>query len=1366
MGKRVVILILMLSLLISSCSQKTIELSPKKISVYKDLSIPLGVQDQVLSRGEFATPNVISPKLIPISKKIESSNPISTSPVQPESYIIIFKDKPLIEKRAEITKETNYILNSPTKKLFSPSEKRLIEDRVTLELNKVKEFKKTKVSELKKQGIETGESSNIITNTLEIKASHDQVKNLENDPQISKIIPNEKVHLFLDESVPYIHVPEVWNELDSQGRQITGKDIKIAIIDTGVDYTHPDLGGCFGTGCKVVGGYDFINNDSDPMDDHFHGTHVAATAAGNGTLKGVAPDAQIYAFKVLNSQGSGTLSELLMAYDSLIDLNSNGIPLEDDEDFVDIFSMSLGFTGGNSDSEISLATDSLIDLGLVGVIAAGNNGAYGQYTVGSPGTSRKAITIGAMNISDENIASFSSRGPVLNENDTLIKPDILAPGVNICAAKYHGVDVDPAYYCLDQEHISISGTSMATPHISGLVALMLQAHPDWNPSMIKSSLLSSTIDLGLKGTTQGTGLVNAVKAVDVNSTRSKILNGKLEFGSVRSTENTTITKDITILNPSDIDRTYSLSTPFNVSKGSLSFPQQVFVPKFTNRTIQINLTTVEGIDEQLYEDNIYISNNFNENFTVPLLFSSLSKVSVKVIFPMNYSMWWIGVFILDSATKEHLSGFMFHQIINETETEYSSTVNMIGLNSSINYDFVFVGHADWLISSFNDSNQTLNSFYGCKRPVNFITNIDLKLNKTVTANISNWNINLSYDPYNEKREPLNQQNEFSSSFGVSLPNGGIMNFPVDMNTYYHYGETDEKVKMKCSFLSNKIPGDYILDYSAFSHLNQDIYYLTDRIVTPNESKIFSNNYSEIIKKEFYFPLLNEEYNFSTLSPLYGYYAGFTSPEKYNIGRTYVSLYYPPYNIYNISLNLPLNIHINARKDKDNLFGELVFNLLNASNPIKLVGPGAAVWGDPLIKFDSIINVSSDNTIFHANARSPFPQKYLPREAITNTNNKNVDTPPLFFSNLYYPSKSNLRFNSFILSQSGDILTFGGMYIFFKIYQNGNLIEEYIPGTIPNEILFEKNSSLYTIYPSLNTLSLNQPIIVEQSLAPFLMGNFKWTQYNTTSKFSINPSIANSEPPTLIDLDILLDNTPATSLSIPNGSFSFTIADDNLITVNLTINGQDIPLIEFGDPYSVSPPENILEETQASGFIANLSDFINPGPGEYDAVIKAYDLDGNWMEDKIILPITDSLITNINEGINFISTPLNNTQTACDSNIKIVTYKNESWDFYTPYEGEIYDFNKLQGYILITDKDYRHAFYGDLDENNLMSLNEGWNLIGVPRSDTLTNLYDPTYTAFEWTGSDFQDVSNQVLIPGIAYWVYPGTPLESPPRFNS
>jgi len=296
---------------------------------------------------------------------------------------------------------------------------------------------------------------------------------------------------------------------DDNGTNITGEGTKIAIIDTGVDYTHADLGGCTqaqflnGTCTKVIGGSDFVNNDADPMDDHGHGTHCAATAGGNNTLNGVAPNAQILAYKVMSSGGSGYDSDIIAGVERAV------------TDGADVISMSLGSSNCDPFDSLAQAINAAVAQGVVNVIAAGNDGnTYG--TVGSPGCTPSAITVAAAcktsqvgsNVyCDTNISSFSSRGPA----KIYQKPDIAAPGVLICAAQYGNFQSDSE--CLDDDHIAISGTSMATPHVAGAVALIKQKHPDWDPYEIKAAIKYTADDLGENRLTQGFGLINVGKVI-------------------------------------------------------------------------------------------------------------------------------------------------------------------------------------------------------------------------------------------------------------------------------------------------------------------------------------------------------------------------------------------------------------------------------------------------------------------------------------------------------------------------------------------------------------------------------------------------------------------------------------------------------------------------------------------------------------------------------------------------------------------------------------------------------------------------------------------------------------------------------------
>lgn len=184
--------------------------------------------------------------------------------------------------------------------------------------------------------------------------------------------------------------PDVWEREDPSGAEVTGKGVTVAVIDSGVDYTHPDLGGGFGAGHKVVGGYDFVNDDPDPMDDHSHGTHVAgivaARAAAEGGVTGAAPDARLLAYKVLDAQGTGEDSDIIAALEAAVDpANPNR---------ADIINMSLGNPLGHGDDPVARAAAEAVEAGALVFASAGNRGP-GYYSVGSPAAAPGVIAVGA-----------------------------------------------------------------------------------------------------------------------------------------------------------------------------------------------------------------------------------------------------------------------------------------------------------------------------------------------------------------------------------------------------------------------------------------------------------------------------------------------------------------------------------------------------------------------------------------------------------------------------------------------------------------------------------------------------------------------------------------------------------------------------------------------------------------------------------------------------------------------------------------------------------------------------------------------------------------------------------------------------------
>jgi len=275
---------------------------------------------------------------------------------------------------------------------------------------------------------------------------------------------------------------------------LTGEGIVISIIDTGIDYNHPALGEGFGPEHRVIGGYDFINDDADPMDDHGHGTHVAGIAAGLDTvITGIATEASLLAIKVLDESGFGMDSSVIAGVERSLDPDQD--PLTDDA--ADVINMSLGGPGG-PDDPMATAVNNAVLAGVVCVVAAGNEGSGERYqSIGSPGVAEYALTIGATNDLRQ-IAPFSSRGPT--PASYAIKPDILAPGVDINSAAAGG------------GYVQFSGTSMASPFVAGVVALLIEAHPNWTPSRIKSALMLSADDAGYDVWTQGGGFVNLAAA--------------------------------------------------------------------------------------------------------------------------------------------------------------------------------------------------------------------------------------------------------------------------------------------------------------------------------------------------------------------------------------------------------------------------------------------------------------------------------------------------------------------------------------------------------------------------------------------------------------------------------------------------------------------------------------------------------------------------------------------------------------------------------------------------------------------------------------------------------------------------------------
>ncbi|WP_031163960.1 S8 family peptidase [Streptomyces durhamensis] len=291
----------------------------------------------------------------------------------------------------------------------------------------------------------------------------------------------------LDKSVPQIGAPVAWKA------GYTGKGVKVAVLDTGVDTRHPDLRN------QVTASRNFTSA-ADATDHFGHGTHVASIVAGTGaasggTYKGVAPDAKILNGKVLDDTGSGDDSGILAGMEWAAAQGAS------------VVNLSLGGSDSPGTDPLEAEVDKLsATKGVLFAIAAGNDG---PRSIGSPGSADAALTVGAVDKKDR-LADFSSTGPRIG--DGAIKPDVTAPGVDITAAAAKGSVIDKEAGEKPEGYLTLSGTSMATPHVAGAAAILKQEHPGWGYAELKGALTGSAKGGAYTPFQQGAGRIAVDRA--------------------------------------------------------------------------------------------------------------------------------------------------------------------------------------------------------------------------------------------------------------------------------------------------------------------------------------------------------------------------------------------------------------------------------------------------------------------------------------------------------------------------------------------------------------------------------------------------------------------------------------------------------------------------------------------------------------------------------------------------------------------------------------------------------------------------------------------------------------------------------------
>ena len=357
--------------------------------------------------------------------------------------------------------------------------------------------------------------------------------------EMRPLVPtNEKAHPATAKAnawhVDKVNAPAVWNY---NGTGYTGNGIIIGLIDTGVNYNHIDIANSMWDGGNEFPhhGYDIFNQDNDPMDDQGHGTHTAGIIAGQGnagTQTGVAPGAKIMAIKILSAEGEGEATHLIQGVEFAL------------EHGADLLSLSLSDVGAGPCYYYRDVFATCLEAGVAAAIACGNEGQT-QYTypvpfnISAPGNCpppwlhpdqqiegglTSVISVGATDSNDEH-CGFSSIGPstwsagpnVGSYNDYpyengdatqpgLIRPDISAPGANITSLNY----------LTTNNYIEMDGTSMATPCVAGVLAMLLEANPDLTPAELDSiiELTSTRVGNTSKNNRVGAGRIDALAAIN------------------------------------------------------------------------------------------------------------------------------------------------------------------------------------------------------------------------------------------------------------------------------------------------------------------------------------------------------------------------------------------------------------------------------------------------------------------------------------------------------------------------------------------------------------------------------------------------------------------------------------------------------------------------------------------------------------------------------------------------------------------------------------------------------------------------------------------------------------------------------------
>jgi serine protease AprX len=349
-----------------------------------------------------------------------------------------------------------------------------------------------------------------VIRAVKMRVPASMLQELARDPNVLYVTPDRPVSLTSSTNEDYTGAVQA--DLAASQYALDGTGIGVAVIDSGVS-DHADLHNAAGAS-RIVYSQSFVTGNTSTSDQYGHGTHVAGLIGGNGSssgtgngyawkFAGTAPNVNIINLRVLDGNGAGTDSGVIAAIQQAIALKNTYN--------IRVINMSLGRPAFESYTldPVCQAVESAWKAGIVVVVAAGNNGrdnsmrTHGWATIGVPGVDPAVLTVGATRTKgtatrvDDSIASYSSRGPSLI--DHIVKPDLVAPGNRLVSLRVAGSKLDTTYASDEvssttgkgTQYFRLSGTSMATPVVSGAVALLLQKTPTLTPDQVKARLMKT-----------------------------------------------------------------------------------------------------------------------------------------------------------------------------------------------------------------------------------------------------------------------------------------------------------------------------------------------------------------------------------------------------------------------------------------------------------------------------------------------------------------------------------------------------------------------------------------------------------------------------------------------------------------------------------------------------------------------------------------------------------------------------------------------------------------------------------------------------------------------------------------------------------